>query len=311
MNSTEAKKINFIEFIVRICNDKDIVNIQTNTALFKHPLRTDNQASLSIFINRENGNWSYKDFALNETGNIIDFVIRNYNDVTDVSSALKKICEILHITQEKKYIPIEFEHKKTTNNKIEIKTIKELNNKALIDYLSERKINISIAKKYLKEIYFSIQKGDELKNYFGLCFENRNSGYEVRNKYIKNNLVSKDISVFYAGDKPSQRVLFFEGFMDFLSALTFYNTFVSKYDVIVLNSTTQIDKAIKLIIKNKYSVIYDYLDNDFAGQLCQITLINELENAFKRKEIDYIPKIINSFSIYQSYKDFNDFLIYS
>lgn len=311
MNSTEAKKINFIEFIVRICNDKDIVNIQTNTALFKHPLRTDNQASLSIFINRENGNWSYKDFALNETGNIIDFVIRNYNDVDDVSSALKKICEILHITQEKKYIPIEFEHKKNTNNKIEIKTIKELNNKALIDYLSERKINISIAKKYLKEIYFSIQKDDELKNYFGLCFENRNSGYEVRNKYIKNNLVSKDITVFYAGDKPSQRVLFFEGFMDFLSALTFYNTFVSKYDVIVLNSTTQIDKAIKLIIKNKYSVIYDYLDNDFAGQLCQITLINELENAFKRKEIDYIPKIINSFSIYQSYKDFNDFLIYS
>jgi energy-converting hydrogenase Eha subunit C len=311
MNSTEAKKINFIEFIVRICNDKDIVNIQTNTALFKHPLRTDKQASLSIFINRENGNWSYKDFALNETGNIIDFVIRNYNDVTDVSSALKKICEILNITQEKKYIPIEFEHKKTTNKNIEIKTIKELNNRALIDYLSERKINISIAKKYLKEIYFSIQKDDELKNYFGLCFENRNSGYEVRNKYIKNNLVSKDITVFYTGDKPSQRVLFFEGFMDFLSALTFYNTFVSKYDVIVLNSTSQINKAIKLIIKNKYSVIYDYLDNDFAGQLCQITLINELENAFKRKEIDYNPKIINSFSIYQSYKDFNDFLIYS
>ena len=311
MNSTEAKKINFIEFIVRICNDKDIVNIQTNTALFKHPLRTDNQASLSIFINRENGNWSYKDFALNETGNIIDFVIRNYNDVTDVSSALKKICEILHITQEKKYVSIEFEHKNTTNNSIEIKTIKELNNRALIDYLSERKINISIAKKYLKEIYFSIQKDDEIKNYFGLCFENRNSGYEVRNKYIKNNLVSKDITVFYTGDKPSQRVLFFEGFMDFLSALTFYNTFVSKYDVIVLNSTSQINKAIKLIIKNKYSVIYDYLDNDFAGQLCQITLINELENAFKRKEIDYTPKIINSFSIYQSYKDFNDFLIYS
>jgi hypothetical protein len=311
MNSTEAKKINFIEFIVRICSQSDIVTINQNSALFKHPLRTDTNASLSVFINRENGNWSYKDFSLNETGNIIDFVIRNYNDVIDVSSALKKICEILHITQEKKYIPIEFEHKKTTNNSIEIKTIKELNNRALIDYLSERKINISIAQKYLKEIYFSIQKDDELKNYFGLCFKNRNSGYEVRNKYIKNNLVSKDITVFYAGDKPSQRVLFFEGFMDFLSALTFYNTFISKYDVIVLNSTSQINKAIKLIIENKYSVIYDYLDNDFAGQLCQITLINELENAFKRKEIDYTPKIINSFTIYQSYKDFNDFLIHS
>ena len=309
MNSTEAKKINFIEFIVRICSKDDIVNIKQNSALFKHPLRTDNDPSLSVFINRINGNWSYKDFALNQTGNIIDFVIRNYNEVSDVSSALKKICEILNITQERKYIPIEFEHKKTTNNSIEIKSIKELNNRALIDYLNERKINVSIAQKYLKEIYFTIQKDDEIKNYFGLCFENRNNGYEVRNKYIKNNLISKDISIFLAGEKPSEKVLIFEGFMDFLSALTFYNTFKSKYDVIVLNSASQIDKAIKLIIKNKYKVIYDYLDNDFAGQLCQCTLINELENAFKRKEIDYKSKIINSFSLYQSYKDFNDFLI--
>ena len=54
--------------------------------------------------------------------------------------------------------------------------------------------------------------------------------------------------------------------------------------------------------------IFDYLDNDFAGQETQIKLINHLENAFKRKEIDFIPKIINSFKIYQSFNDFNDFL---
>ena len=311
MNSAEAKQINFIEFIIRICTKDDIVSIKPHSALFKHPLRTDKQASLSIFINRENSNWSYKDFALNETGNIIDFVIRNYNDVINVSSALKKICEILNITQEKKYISVEFENKKNANNNIKIKTIKELNNVALINYLIERKINIAIAKKYLKEIYFNIQKNDEIKNYFGLCFENINKGYEVRNKYIKNNLISKDVSIFYVEDTPSERVLIFEGFMDFLSSLTFYNTFKSKYDVIILNSTTQIDKAIKLIIKNKYKVIYDYLDNDFAGQLCQITLINELDNAFKKKEINVKVKLINSFRVYHSYKDFNEFLVSS
>jgi hypothetical protein len=309
MNSTEAKKINFIEFIIRICKQNDIVSINNNSALFKHPLKTDENPSLSIFINRENGNWSYKDFSLNETGNIIDFVIRNYNDVSDVSSALKKICEILNITQEKKYIPIEFEHKKITNNNIEIKTIKELNNRALIDYLIDRKINISIAQKYLKEIYFTIQKNDKLKNYFGLGFENRKNGFEIRNKYIKNNLIEKDITIIKSENESlSERVLIFEGFLDFLSALTFYNTFTSKYDVIVLNSTTQIDKAIKVIIKNKYKIIYDYLDNDFAGQICQLHLINTLNFAFKKREIDYLPKLINSFKLYQTYNDFNDFL---
>lgn len=309
MNSAEAKNINFIDFIVRICNKDDIVSLQENKALFRHPLRKDNKPSLSIFINNKNRLWWYKDFALNTDGTIIDFIIENYNDVIDVSSALKKICEIMNISEKSKYIPIVFDNTKKINSQIEIKSMKELNNKALIDYLVDRKINISIAKKYLKEIYFTINKDGKIKNFFGLCFENCQNGYEVRNKYIKNNLIAKDISIFFAGDKPNKKVLIFEGFMDFLSALTYYNSFQSKYDVIVLNSASQIDKAIKLILKNKYTIIYDYLDNDFAGQLCQCSLINELNNAFKRKEIDYIPKIINSFSIYQSYKDFNDFLI--
>ena len=308
MNSSEAKKLNFIEFIARICNKEDIVSIQENKALFKHPLRKDNQASLSIFINRENGAWSYKDFALDKTGNIIDFVIENYNDVSDVSSALKKICEIMNITQENKYIPVEFEITKISENNIKIKSIKELNNQALIDYLIERKINILTAKKYLKEVYYSVKKENGLKFFFGIGFENRSNGYEIRNKYIKSNIIKKDITIIETKNKISDGVLIFEGFSNFLSALTYYDITNCKYDVIILNSVSLLNKANEHIIKMKYSKIFDYLDNDFAGQETQIKLINHLENAFKRKEIDFIPKIINSFKIYQSFNDFNDFL---
>ena len=57
MNSSEAKNINFIEFIARLCNREQIVSIQENKALFKHPIKNEKKASLSVFINRENKTW--------------------------------------------------------------------------------------------------------------------------------------------------------------------------------------------------------------------------------------------------------------
>ncbi|WP_420061062.1 toprim domain-containing protein (plasmid) [Aliarcobacter butzleri] len=307
MNSSEAKNINFIEFIARLCNREQIVSIQENKALFKHPIKNEKKASLSVFINRENKTWWYKDFSNSDNGNIIDFVMKNYN-INDVSSALKKICEIMNITQENKYIPVEFENTKISENNIKIKSIKELNNQALIDYLIERKINISTAKKYLKEVYYSIKKENGVKYFFGIGFENKSNGFEIRNKYIKSNIIKKDITIIEAKNKISDGVLIFEGFSNFLSALTYYDITNCKYDVIILNSVSLLNKATEYIITKKYKKIFDYLDNDFAGQETQCKLIKDLENAFKRKEIDFIPKIINSFKIYQSFNDFNDFL---
>lgn len=307
MNSNEAKQINFIEFVARLCSKEQIISIQENKALFKHPIKNEKKASLSVFINHKNKTWWYKDFSNSDDGNIIDFVMRNYN-INDVSSALKKICEIMNITQENKYIPVEFETTKINENNIKIKSIKELNNQALIDYLTERKINITIGKKYLKEIYYSIKKENGLKYYFGIGFENKSNGFEIRNKYIKSNIIKKDITIIKATNKISDGVLIFEGFMNYLSALTFYDILSCKYDVIILNSVSLIKKANEHIIKMKYSKIFDYLDNDFAGQETILNLKNSLEVAYKRKEIEFIPKIINSFKIYQSYNDFNDFL---
>lgn len=308
MNSEQAKEINFIDFILQICSKDDLISLQEDRALFKHPFRMDNNPSLAIFKNNKNKGWSYKDHSTDETGNIIDFVKTNYCKKS-ISDTLNEIAIIMSLPPKEKEHNLNINYTdKRTNNLIEIKKINPLENQALIEYLQSRKLTVSICKLYLKEVYYSITKNGEIKNYFGVGFENNLGGFEIRNKYSKTNLIGKDITYIQADKESSNRVLLFEGFLDYMSALTYYKTDKAKYDVIVLNSTTQIKKAVYKIIENKYTIIYDYLDNDFAGQHCQIELKNDLEIAFKKKEIEQIPKIINSFVLYQSHNDFNDFL---
>ena len=57
----------------------------------------------------------------------------------------------------------------------------ELNHAALLRYLSERKIDLCIARKECVELHFS-HNG---KNYFAIGFKNKSGGYEVRNRFFK------------------------------------------------------------------------------------------------------------------------------
>lgn len=57
-----------------------------------------------------------------------------------------------------------------------------ISNKALVNYLNERNINLAIAKKYLSEIIF--RPTSSTKIYKGLAWA-CGDGFEVRNKFFK------------------------------------------------------------------------------------------------------------------------------
>ena len=88
-----------------------------------------------------------------------------------------------------------------------------LNNPALLQYLTERKINISFAVQVCKEVYFTTNG----KRYFAIGFENELGGYELRNRYFQGCLSPKDITHVKNGNDTC---CIFEGFMDYLSYLT-------------------------------------------------------------------------------------------
>jgi hypothetical protein len=106
---------------------------------------------------------------------------------------------------------------------------------------------------------------------------------------------TKDISVIETGSKS---VSVFEGYMDFLSCLTFSGKDKMEEDVLILNSVALKQKGIGHIKAKGYEVLHTYFDNDKAG--------SGAANTFKEE----LPTIIIQPQnyLYQPFNDFNDYL---
>ncbi len=222
-------------------------------------------------------------------------MIEKFNDVFDTQGALEKIESIMggasYYTVPKKEPTKPIEFKKTP--KIKIKSVKPLFSFPLINYLTEkRKIDISVAKKYLKEIHYSFDD----KSYFTAGFKNDSGGYETRNSIFKGCLLRKDITTIQ-GEKDSNTVFLFEGFLDFLSYLTYKKKLSINDHTIILNSIELSFLAIEKIKELNPSDLLFYLDNDQGGERAKKTII---------KETGIKGHSQNTY--YREYKDLNDFL---
>ncbi len=122
-------------------------------------------------------------------------------------------------------------------------------------------------------------------------------GYELRNKYFKG-CISKDIATDRSTESNNETCIVFEGFMDYLSYLTLKNIQHSKVDVVVLNSISNLSKAMDFI--KSHQKIYTYLDNDEAGKNAT-QQINKLSSTHNCIHIDKSTD-------YANYKDLNEWL---
>ena len=190
---------------------------------------------------------------------------------------------------------IEKEKNPLTNSHI-LLAEKELNHPSLIQYLQERHIDLEIAKKHLKEIHF--KQADKLAQYFALGWKNGN-GYDARNKYFKGYIgTGKNISVI--NPKKGSELIVFEGFIDYLSYLTYLQNEKGikevKATVVVLNSTALKKNLTELAQQYKFSKAYFFLDNDISGT----------------KALDYFTEaltdieLVDMSHLYSEHKDFND-----
>ncbi|WP_312083782.1 toprim domain-containing protein [Epilithonimonas hominis] len=170
----------------------------------------------------------------------------------------------------------------------EINEIKNVQHRALLEYLNVRKVQNQTA--FLKEIHYRMND----KNYFGIGFKNDSGGYEIRNKYSKICLGKKDITGIENGS-DSLRV--FEGFFDFISFKN-VESFLEKTpcDYIILNSVSMVSN-IKNAIEN-YKNIELYFDNDEAGNRAVEMVTNENQNAEDCR------------ILYSDFKDLNDWMIH-
>ena len=164
-----------------------------------------------------------------------------------------------------------------------------LRHPALVNYLDSRAIDISITKKFCREVYYSVGE----RNYFAIGFRNDYGGWELRSERFKGCSTPKHITTI---DNGSDKALAFEGFMDFLSYLTIKRNDSPTCNVAVLNSVAYVQRAVPFLARHRS--IYTFLDNDDAGRKA----LSEIERLCPQS------KVIDQSDFYRRHKDLNDYL---
>lgn len=173
-----------------------------------------------------------------------------------------------------------------------IKAVKLIDNKALIRYAESRNIPYPLARKYLREVYYN-HNG---RTYFALGIGNDKEGFELRTKIgsydVKRCIGSKAITTINGQIASGKAINLFEGFFDFLSALSYYKADCPNYTTIILNSTSLISEALPTL--KQYGQINAYLDRDQTGQKVLAKLHEQ-----------GLP-IVDRSTLYAGFNDFNE-----
>lgn len=93
----------------------------------------------------------------------------------------------------------------------------------------------------------------------------------------------------------SDTVMVFEGFMDFLSYLSLKTSPSPTIDTVVLNSVTNLQKAIPFL--QSHRTVHAFLDNDEAGRKAFARLSESLPSS----------EVVDQSGFYPNHKDLNEY----
>lgn len=167
--------------------------------------------------------------------------------------------------------------------------MKPLADPRLLHYLRSRGITPGVAVTHCREIYY---KTNGERVFYAIGFRNDNGGWELRNSRFKISTSPKTITTLGSGNDS---VAVFEGFIDYLSYLSMPREYQPHTDAIVLNSVSNLPKALPGIIAHR--LILTYLDNDEAGRRTTAHI----------REAAAMSTIIDRAELYGKFNDLNDY----
>ena len=252
-----------------------------NRGMYLSPLRKERTASFSVSYDKN----LWHDFGTGEGGSIIDLVAR-MEGCSEIEAARR-----LAIGEHGMLVPIHVEALRTnepTPSRLIILSDRELTHPALLGYLTGRGIDPAIARTYCREVRYTIGG----KEYFAIGFRNDAGGWELRNPRFKGSSTPKNITTL---DNGSDTTMVFEGFIDFLSYLSLKANPTPAIDATVLNSVTNLQKAVPFL--SHHRVVHAFLDNDETGRKALSRLADVLPAS----------EVIDRSGFYRPHKDLNDY----
>lgn len=167
--------------------------------------------------------------------------------------------------------------------------MKPLADPRLLYYLRSRGITPAIAAEHCREVYY---KTNSERIFYAIGFRNDSDGWELRNSRFKISTSPKTITTLGSGNDS---VAVFEGFIDYLSYLCMPQEHQPHTDAIVLNSVSNLPKALPGIIA--HPTILTYLDNDEAGRRATAQI----------QKVATTSNVIDRADFYGKFNDLNDY----
>ncbi|SJL30611.1 mobilizable transposon 2C excision protein [Porphyromonas gingivalis] len=249
-----------------------------NALWYSAPYRMERRPSFKVDINRN----VWFDFGIGKGGDIFDLA-------GEFIGSKDFLLRAAFIARNGAYpLPI-IEHPQRNEEKepiFEDIWVRPLQDSKLLGYLRERGIFADTVITNCEEVRYRVHG----KRYYAIGFRNEVGGLELRNRFFKGCIPPKDISLKRNG---SDVCSVFEGFMDYLSAMQMG---IIASDWLVLNSVSNVEKALKVL--GVYRRIECYLDNDDAGR-----------RTLEKLRADFGEKVIDRSSLYADHKDLNEFLL--
>ena len=169
MNAIQAKQIKITDYL-----DSEGISptkIQGDDFWYCSPLRQ--EAKPSFKVNDRANVWY--DHGLGQGGNILDLVMAMHR-LENVSQALNRLSGNTFSKRPAEFFSF---HRQKISSGIAVVKITPVSNSALIEYIKSRNIDIEIAGRYCKDIYYTANG----KNYFSVGFGNDGGGYELSNPF--------------------------------------------------------------------------------------------------------------------------------
>lgn len=280
MDIETIRKIHLADFLAWLGHEP--VRRTHNELWYRAPYR--NERTPSFRVNVEKQLWY--DFGLSRGGDIFTLA-GEFLQNGDFLAQAKFIADAANTPFEKRTLPV-FKPK-PSEPAFENVEVSPLRYSVLTDYLEERGIPEEVALRHCRQLDYTIPG----KRYFAIGFPNMAGGYELRNRFFKGCIPPKSISLVKAEDTPADVCSVFEGFMDFLSAVTLGTA--EGCDCLVLNSVANVEKAMKHL--DGYGRIDCHLDRDEAGH----RTLEVLQKC-------YGNRVNDCSALYNGCKDLNEFL---
>lgn len=270
----------------------------TRSGLYYSPFR--DERTPSFHIDEAKNTWY--DYGTSEGGNLFDFVCKFVNITRgEVYDWLASFRHMVPESEYKALIAPMLERKPHSSRIVIDSASHHFTRRKLVEYAADRAVSKEVLEKYCEEIVYHVDSAPDRK-FYAIGFKNNSGGYVLRSS-ISKRCSSSDITTLGSDGEMTQdatcdKVLVFEGFMDFLSWITDVKQQTPQYDCCILNSVSNIARALPWIMEHRN--IAAFMDNDDAGRE---TLQKIMDSA---SEGAHDVCVYDMSRLYEGYNDLNE-----